>query len=129
MIFVFGSNEAGHHGSGAAKTARLTYGAIRGIGFGHFGESFAIPTKDYNIHTLPLNKIEYYVFCFLVYAEMNQGMNFLVTRIGCGFAGYKDENIAPLFQRPHYNCIIPIQWKEWMSHHHHSYHDEGEILV
>lgn len=54
MIFVFGSNEAGRHGAGAAKTAMRYHGAEYGKGFGHYGNSFAIPTKDMNLQVTEL---------------------------------------------------------------------------
>lgn len=111
QVFVFGSNEAGIHGAGAAKTALDNFGAIRGRGFGKFGQTFAIPTKDHNIQTLPLSAIKDYVDMFLGYAELHPEYEFFLTRIGCGLAGYSDNDIAPLFK----NKILPniIYPKEW----------------
>lgn len=111
QVFVFGSNEAGIHGAGAANTALDNFGAIRGRGFGKFGQSFAIPTKDHNIQTLPLSAIQDYVDMFLGYAKLHPELEFLLTRIGCGLAGYSDKEIAPLFK----NDILPniIYPKEW----------------
>jgi hypothetical protein len=65
MIFVFGSNLAGRHGKGAALEALRHYGAKRGVGFGHEGLSFAIPTKDEKLKRLPLPKINGYAQLFL----------------------------------------------------------------
>lgn len=97
-VFCFGSNERGIHGVGAAKHA-LKFGAKHGIGFGQIGSTFAIPTKDFNIQTLPLLVIQEYVNCFIGITQTRYGKQFkyLVTAIGCGYAGYKVENIAPLF--------------------------------
>lgn len=111
MIFVFGSNEAGIHGAGAALEARKNYGAKIGIGFGHIGNSFAIPTKDKNIETLPLNQIQKYVDMFIAYAQATPTEKYLVTRIGCGLAGYKDSDIAPMFKNAPNNCELPEGWR------------------
>jgi hypothetical protein len=110
-IFVFGSNLAGRHGKGAALTAFRTHGAIYGQGYGMQGNSFAIPTKDEDLHTLPINKIEKYVNNFIKYATLNPDLMFQVTRIGCGLAGYEDEDIAPLFASAPINCILPVGWR------------------
>jgi len=45
-IFIFGSNEAGRHGKGAALHARQHHGAEYGVGVGRTGDAYAIPTKD-----------------------------------------------------------------------------------
>jgi hypothetical protein len=111
QIFVFGSNLAGRHGKGAALTAYRKYGAIYGQGVGMQGNSFAIPTKDENLNTLPVNKIEKYVNNFIKYATLNPDLTFQVTRIGCGLAGYEDSDIAPLFINAPSNCILPVGWR------------------
>lgn len=98
QIFVFGSNEAGRHGAGAAKFAKTNFGAKSGIGFGLSGNSFAIPTKDKKIKTLPLRTIKEYVDRFVSFAKDNPDKTFLVTEIGCGLAGYHPKDIAPLFK-------------------------------
>ena len=92
-IFVFGSNEAGYHGAGAAQLAYFLFGAEHRRGEGLYGRSYAIPTKDYDIRTLPLEKICMYVQRFLDTAMQNPQFDFLVTEIGCGLAGYKVEDI------------------------------------
>jgi hypothetical protein len=112
-VFVFGSNEAGVHGSGAALFARKERGAVYGVGFGHTGNSFAVPTKDFKIKTLPLVNIKNYVGMFLEYARMNPDIKFEVTRIGCGLAGYTDSDIAPMFKNAPPNCILPEGWKDY----------------
>jgi hypothetical protein len=113
-IFVFGSNEAGVHGRGAALFARKHRGAVYGRGFGHTGNSFAIPTKDWHIRTLPLDKIKPYVDTFIEYAKLHPELKFEVTRIGCGLAGYKDGDIAPMFVDAPLNCDLPEGWRAWM---------------
>lgn len=96
QVFVFGSNEAGRHGRGAAYTAKQ-WGARNGVGYGLEGQTFAIPTKDSNIRTLPLKKIHEYVEKFTQFAITHPQYHFLVTRIGCGLAGYTPQEIAPMF--------------------------------
>lgn len=109
-IFVFGSNLAGRHGKGAAKFAKEFCGAVYGQGFGLQGNSFAIPTKDENLRTLPLEPIHSFVRQFLHFAEQNKDKLFYVTRIGCGLAGYTDIQIAPMFAHTPPNCILPAMW-------------------
>lgn len=110
-IFVFGSNLAGRHGAGAAKAAREKHGAIYGQGIGRQGGSYAIPTKDGSLKTLPLSRIDEHVKDFIAYAEANSDLTFEVTRIGCGLAGYNDSQIAPLFQGAPDNCKLPEGWR------------------
>lgn len=111
-IFVFGSNEAGIHGAGAALHARKQRGAKLGVGFGPTGECYAIPTKDRELCVLPLTEIQVYVEKFLDYAYENTEVEFEVTRIGCGLAGYKNEDIAPMFVSAPVNCILPSEWQK-----------------
>lgn len=117
-IFVFGSNEDGYHGLGAAKTARHAYGAVMGISYGMTGSSFAIPTKDSSIrNTLPLNQIEMYVQGFIAFAIGHPEMVFEVTRIGCGLAGLKDEQVAPMFKQAVMlpNVGFDTAWLPWLG--------------
>lgn len=93
-IFVFGSNLAGHHMGGAARAAHMKFGAEWGIGVGLTGQSYAIPTMQGGVET-----IKTYVNQFIEFAKNNPDMKFLVTRIGCGIAGFKDGEIAPLFKK------------------------------
>lgn len=110
MIFVFGSNLSGIHGAGAALFAKQNHGAIYGVGVGRQGNSYAIPTKDWQIQTLPLSAIKPYVEEFIKYATENPTLEFQVTRIGCGLAGYKNEDIAPMFKGVPSNCKMPLEW-------------------
>lgn len=98
QVFVFGSNEAGIHGAGAARVA-LAFGAEMYKGFGFGGNTFAIPTKDWRIVPLPLETIKFYVDRFLAAAENYEHLDFLVTKIGCGLAGYRIQDIAPMFEK------------------------------
>ena len=96
QVFVFGSNEAGRHGKGAAKLA-LSFGAVYGVSEGLRGHTYAIPTKDSAIRTLSLEKIKLYVDKFIEFAKKNPHLTFLVTEIGCGLSSKTPEEIAPLF--------------------------------
>jgi hypothetical protein len=113
MIFVFGSNISGRHGKGAAKYAVEHHGAIYGQGYGLQGNSFAIPTRYFNgvgIATLPLDQIEEYVNSFLAYARSVPDTEFQITALGTGLAGYKHEEIAPMFKDAPSNCTLPKEW-------------------
>ena len=103
-IFVFGSNLAGSHGGGAARIAYNSFGAIWGQGVGFQGQSYAIPTMQGGVET-----IKPYVDEFLAFAKQHSKMKFYVTRIGCGIAGFKDEDMAPLFSEAFdiENVILP----------------------
>jgi hypothetical protein len=115
MIFVFGSNEAGIHGAGAALHAVIKYEAEYGIPFGPTGNSFAIPTKDKTIkRTLPLLTINLYVEGFLAYARKNLETKFQITCIGCGLAGLKHEDIAPMFNDAPINCFFDELWRDYL---------------
>lgn len=109
-IFVFGSNRAGIHGKGAALFASKYYGAERGVGEGLTGLSYALPTKDHRIQTLPLEDIRPHVEKFIQTARQHPDIDFIVTRVGCGLAGYEDEDICPLFESAPDNCLFPGPW-------------------
>ena len=111
MIFVFGSNLAGRHGKGAALSARQNYGAEYGVGVGRTGNSYAIPTKDERIRTLPLARIQKYVAEFIEYAQAHPELRFQVTKIGCGLAGYQEHEISPMFKEAPNNCDLPDWWR------------------
>jgi len=111
-VFVFGSNLAGRHGKGAALFARQHHGAIYGLGIGEQGSSYAIPTKGFKLEVLRLDEIKVFVQEFIDYANARPDATFNVTRIGCGLAGYKDEQIAPLFAHAPPNCKLPEGWME-----------------
>ena len=92
-IFVFGSNLQGMHGGGAARLAYEKFGAIWGQGVGLQGQSYGIPTMHGGV-----DAIKPYVDEFIEFAKSHPELTFLVTRIGCGIAGFRDEEIAPLFK-------------------------------
>lgn len=110
-IFVFGSNLAGIHGAGAARDALEKHGAQWGVGEGRTGNAYALPTKNHNIQTMSSREVATYVLRFCAYANKHPEETFFVTRIGCGLAGFRDFQIAPMFRCVPSNCILPIEWK------------------
>lgn len=112
-IFVFGSNLAGRHGKGAALCARKEHGAVYGEGVGRTGNSYAIPTKDNDLKVLPLQSIKRYVEAFKKYAGEHPELTFQVTKVGCGLAGFKEYQIAPMFKDAPDNCELPENWRDY----------------
>ena len=112
-VFVFGSNLAGRHGKGAALHARLFYGAVYGKGDGLQGRSYAIPTKDAKLKPLPLDIIRQHVAIFIGFATAFSEVTFTLTAIGCGLAGYKPADIAPMFKDAPPNVIKPPEFAGW----------------
>ena len=110
VIFVFGSNLAGRHGKGAALYAKENYGAVYGKGWGRMGMSYGIPTKDEHLRSLPLSIINRYVNDFLNYAIKNPDLEFKLTAIGTGLAGYSPHEIGPMFKSATKNIIIPLDF-------------------
>lgn len=109
QIFVFGSNDMGHHDGGAARIALEKFGAIYGQGRGLQGRSYAIQTMTGSLAAIAREVDE-----FIMFADSHPDMTFLVTRIGCGIAGWRDEDIAPLFARAYSlpNVYLPVEfWK------------------
>ena len=108
-IFVFGSNLAGAHGGGAARLAYNRFGAIWGQGVGLQGQSYGIPTMHGGVEA-----IKPYVDEFIRFAKEHPELKFLVTKIGCGIAGFTIEEIAPLFREAIdvENVILPEDFVE-----------------
>lgn len=114
-IFVFGSNKSGIHGLGAAKKAFDDFGAEWKQAEGLQGNSYAIPTKDFNVRdSLPLDQIKMHVDLFLEFAKQRPDLKFLVTEIGCNFAGFGPEDIAPMFEeaKEYENIYLPSAFWE-----------------
>ena len=109
-IFVFGSNLDGLHGGGAARAALDHFGAVWGQGVGLQGQSYAIPTMQGGVET-----IKPYVDDFILFAAEHPELTFYVTRIGCGIAGFRDEEIAPLFKEALNmdNVVLPMSFYDY----------------
>ena len=114
-IFVFGSNCSGRHGAGAAYFAWNKFGAEMGIGEGLTGQCYALPTMDEYFKTLTLDGIKEKVECFIKVCKERPEKIFLLTKIGCGIAGYSPSEVASLFQDflplPS-NLILPREFHE-----------------
>ncbi len=112
-VFVFGSNLAGNHAGGAAQVARDKFGAVMGQGVGLQGQSYAIPTMQGGIET-----IKPYIDEFISFATDHPELKFYVTRIGCGIAGFTDEQIAPLFDAAFDlpNVVLPESFSHIINH-------------
>lgn len=109
-VFVFGSNLAGMHGGGAARLAYRKFGAKMGQGVGLQGQSYGIPTMQGGVDT-----IKPYVDEFIAFAKAHPELRFLVTKIGCGIAGFDPDEITPLFREaiPVENICLPSDfWAE-----------------
>ena len=109
-IFVFGSNLAGRHGASAALHAKLKHGACYGVGEGMTGTSYALPTKDEQLRVRSLEQIKESVDTFVQFAKDNPHLIFNVTAVGTGLAGYKIEEIAPMFKGAPENCYFYQEW-------------------
>lgn len=108
-VFVYGANTAGRHGAGAARVALIAYGAEYGK-IGWVGQSYGIPTKDIRLKTRTLANIAISVSLFLDDVDASPDYEFVLTRIGCGLAGYQDSQIAPLFKGVRPNLHKPEGW-------------------
>lgn len=115
-IFVFGSNLLGIHGKGAALHAVQKHGAILGQGIGLQGNSYAIPTKASPRRSLELVSINKFVADFLQYAHCSPDNTYLVTKIGCGLAGWEPCQIAPMFRLVKFlsNVKLPEEFIEFI---------------
>lgn len=112
MIFVFGSNQQGIHGAGAALHAYQNCGAVLGKGEGLFGQSYALPTCSEPGVPLNYDQVADKVKFFLEFATKHPELQFQVTRVGCGIAGFKDSEIAPLFKYAPDNVWLPARFAE-----------------
>ncbi len=113
-IFVFGSNLAGRHGAGAAKQARIQFGAVYGVGEGITGRCYAFPTLDEHFQPLEWHRLldarnRLYNLAWLM-QDLGDKSIFLLTKVGCGLAGYVENDMKRLFQSPPTNIIKPKDW-------------------
>lgn len=121
QVFVFGSNLQGDHAGGAAKFAVDFRGARMAQGQGYASrwvahertdvKSYALPTMAMLGVVLTLEGVQAAVTLFKVFAYVNENLTFFVTPVGCGIAGFKHEDIAPMFADAPLNCLLPPEWK------------------
>lgn len=109
-VFVFGSNLAGIHGAGAALQAVKCFGAKYGVGEGLAGKSYAFPTLDKRLKKLPFERMEAARDTLYAACRENPDMRFLLTKVGCGLAGYPESEMSSLFTAAPANLILPDGW-------------------
>ncbi|MGP1501884.1 MAG: A1S_2505 family phage non-structural protein, partial [Bergeyella cardium] len=111
-IFVFGSNLNGNHAGGAAKTALEKFRAIQGQAEGLQGQSYALPTLDENMSKLSLEVISKNIDTLYQFAKSRPDLTFWVTKIGCGIAGFDEQEIARLFKKKEtpFNVFLPKEF-------------------
>lgn len=112
-VFVFGSNQYGRHGAGAAKIAREMFGAVNGCPIGLIGQSYGIITTSFNKVDISIENIASQVKTLYFFAETRPDLTFYVTKIGCGLAGFNIDEIAPIFKglKKPKNIILPIEFE------------------
>ena len=110
QIFVFGSNKKGAHGKGAAMDAAQQYGAVYGQGAGIQGRSYGIITKDEDLNAVSFTEVKRHIATFVDFANSKPHLQFFITRVGCGLAGFKHKDIAPLFRGIGSNCSVHMDW-------------------
>lgn len=117
--FVFGSNTSGVHGIGGAKVARFLFNAKMGESEGITGHSYAIPTRKYlhnakNFVTLEIEIVRKNIKTFCEFTKEKPDWKWWVTRVGCGYAGFNNSQIAPCFKEA-INCSFPIDWQTFLE--------------
>lgn len=111
-VFVFGSNLLGIHGAGAALYAARRLGARKGVAEGMASSRcYALPTCWRPGIALDLDEVATYVQTFLQCARMHPDVTFFVSAVGCGFAGFAEHQIAPMFRDAPANCDLPPGWR------------------
>lgn len=110
-VFVFGSNLAGRHGAGAARQAHLEFDARMGVGEGLTGQCYAFPTLDEKLNQLPEGRLEEARDTLYEVCEQNPDKCFLLTKVGCGLAGFPETTMRALFSNPPGNLILPEDWR------------------
>ncbi len=111
QVFVFGSNLAGRHGAGAALQAAKQFGARYGVGEGLTGQCYAFPTLDANLNQLPMPRLIEARDLLYQTAELRPQLEFLLTKVGCGLAGFDEGTMRALFNNPPNNLILPEDWR------------------
>ena len=114
-IFVFGSNDRGAHGKGAALIAKDLYGAEYGVGSGLMGRCYGIPTKDRFMRTKSLYEIKRDVDFFVKFTHSRPDLDFWITSVGCGLAGYKGWQVGVFFKGCNTNCNFPKNWRPYVE--------------
>lgn len=96
-VFVFGSNANGNHYGGAANLAYQRFGAVWGVGEGLRGNSYALPTLNRNMERVSIGALKQAFKHLFQEIDFNPELCFLLTKVGCGIAGYTVEEVARTF--------------------------------
>jgi len=110
-IFVFGSNQLGAHAGGAARLAKEEFGAREGVGEGLTGQSYAFPTLTANFEKVSRASLEASRDRLFAAALQHPDKTFLLTKVGCGIAGFTEDEIRPLFTSAPANVVLPEDWQ------------------
>lgn len=110
QIFIFGSNLAGNHAGGAARQAAEQFGAEDGIGEGLTGSCYAYPTLDGNLRQRSWPDLQEARDRLYATARALPEKTFLLTKVGCGIAGYAEEDMKVLFRDTPDNILKPEGW-------------------
>lgn len=110
-IFVFGSNQGGRHAGGAARLAKDKFGAEEGVGEGLTGQSYAFPTLTAAFEKVSRAALETSRDRFFATARAHPDQVFLLTKVGCGIAGFREDQIRPLFENAPSNVVLPEDWR------------------
>lgn len=113
-VFVFGSNLQGRHGRGAAKTS-LQWGAVLGEGRGHFGQTYALPTIDWEpeYHFIGWDRVRVELLIFCNYAKSRPNLKFFLTPVGTGLAGGTVEDLNKTVDSiPCWSDNVVFTWRE-----------------
>ena len=103
-VFVFGSNVHGQHGSGAARLAQERFGAVPGVGEGLQGQSYALPTME------GPESFKRAAERFVDLANTRPDLTFWLTKVGCGIAGYDEQDVKVWFAETPPNVVKPPGW-------------------
>ena len=109
-IFVFGSNLAGDHAGGAAKQAKEQFGAVEGVGEGLTGQCYAFPTLNEAMQQFRWVELVFIEAAFERCVRAHRDKRFLLTKVGCGIAGYDESIMRVLFLNMPDNVIKPKGW-------------------
>lgn len=127
-VFVFGSDIAGHHADGDSLVALRTRGAVYGQGSGPQGNAYAIPTRSRTGRPRTRQDIAESVSDFLGFARLRPWALFDVAPIGCRLAGYRPEDIAPMFAGAPHNVTLPAAFDRILARRIFDNRHEGEAI-
>jgi hypothetical protein len=111
-IIVVGTNMAGAHGGGAARQAAEQFGLREGFFEGLCGQTYAFPTLNADYTQRTERQIMQSRYHLVVCANRNRKKKFLLTKVGCGIAGFSEEYMKGFFWGMPKNVIMPEGWEK-----------------